>query len=73
MADDEPKSIRALFLTAERLRNSLKDFPDSISPNFQETLTNAIATYESCLKQSEQVALFSPNESLDDVSSSDIQ
>lgn len=73
MADEEPKSIRALFSTAERLRNDLNNFPDSNSPTYQENLTNAIATYESCLKLSEQVSLFSPNESLDDVSSSDIQ
>lgn len=73
MADDEPQSIRALFVTAERLRNDLNNFPDSNSPTFQENLINAIATYESCLKLSEQVSLFSPNESLDDVSSSDIQ
>lgn len=73
MAEDEPKSIRALFSTAERLRNNLNNFPDSNSPTFQENLTNAIATYESCLTLSEQVSLFSPNESLDDVSSSDIQ
>ncbi|KAF1965213.1 type 2A phosphatase-associated protein 42 [Bimuria novae-zelandiae CBS 107.79] len=73
MSDDEPKSIRALFLTAERLRNNLDNFPDSNSPTYQENLANAIATYESCLALSEQVSLFSPNESLDDVSSSDIQ
>ncbi|KAJ4296912.1 Type 2A phosphatase-associated protein 42 [Kalmusia sp. IMI 367209] len=73
MAEDEPKSIRALFLTAERLRNDLNSFPDSNSPTYQENLTSAIATYESCLALSEQVSLFSPNESLDDVSSSDIQ
>lgn len=73
MADEEPRSIRALFLTAERLRNNLSNFPDSNSLTYQENLTNAIATYESCLTLSEQVSLFSPNESLDDVSSSDIQ
>lgn len=73
MADEEPKSIRALFLKAERLRNELNNFPDSNSPTYQENLTNAIATYESCLELSEQVSLFSPNESLDDVSSSDVQ
>jgi immunoglobulin-binding protein 1 len=73
MADDEPKSIRALFLTAERSRNNLNSFPDSNSPAYQENLTKAIATYESCLELSEQVSLFSPNESLDDISSSDIQ
>jgi immunoglobulin-binding protein 1 len=73
MSDDEPKSIRALFLTAERLRNDLSNAYDSNTPSFQEKLSNAIATYESCLTLSEQVSLFSPNETLDDVSSSDLQ
>jgi hypothetical protein len=73
MAEDEPKSIRALFLTAERSRNNLNSYPDSNSPTYQENLTKAIATYEACLELSEQVSLFSPNESLDDVSSSDLQ
>ncbi|KAF1955996.1 type 2A phosphatase-associated protein 42 [Byssothecium circinans] len=73
MSDDEPKSIRALFTTAERLRNDLSNAYDSNHPAYQENLTNAIATYESCLTLADQVSLFSPNESLDDVSSSDIQ
>lgn len=73
MDDEEPKSIRELYRTAERLRNDLSNSPDSNNPAFQETLSTAIATYESCLNLSEQVSLFSPNETLDDVSSSDLQ
>ncbi|KAF2682136.1 type 2A phosphatase-associated protein 42 [Lentithecium fluviatile CBS 122367] len=73
MAEEEPKTIRALFLTAERLRNDLSGSYDLNSSTYQENLTTAIATYESCLKLAEQVSLFSPNEILDDVSSSDIQ
>ncbi|KAF2645253.1 type 2A phosphatase-associated protein 42 [Massarina eburnea CBS 473.64] len=73
MSDDEPKSIRALFLTAERLRNQISNAYDSSTPTYQENLSAAIATYESCLTLSEQVSLFSPNESLDDISSSDLQ
>ncbi|PVH96018.1 hypothetical protein DM02DRAFT_131260 [Periconia macrospinosa] len=73
MSEEEPKSIRALFATAERLRNDLSNSYDSNNATFQDTLFNAIATYESCLKLSEQVSLFSPNESLDDISSSDLE
>ncbi|KAF2258511.1 type 2A phosphatase-associated protein 42 [Lojkania enalia] len=71
--EDQPKSIRALFLEAEHAREMLSTFPSSNSPTYQENLHHAIATYEACLKQSEQVSLFSPNETLDDVSSSDLQ
>ena len=73
MSDDEPKSIRALFVAAERLRNDLSNAYDSNNPTYQDNLSKAIAAYESCLKLADQVSLFSPNESLDDVSSSDIQ
>lgn len=70
---EQPKSIRALFLNAERARKDLATVYDTNSPIFQENLRSTIATYEECLELSEQVNLFSPNESLDDVSSSDIQ
>ncbi|KAF2873407.1 type 2A phosphatase-associated protein 42 [Massariosphaeria phaeospora] len=69
----EPQSIRALFSTAERTREELSSAYETNSPTFQEKLTTAIATYEQCLKLSEQISLFSPNETLDDVSSSDLQ
>ncbi|KAF2703351.1 type 2A phosphatase-associated protein 42 [Pleomassaria siparia CBS 279.74] len=70
---DEPRSIRALFLKAERARQEIATTYDHNSPTAQENLTTTIATYEECLKISEQASLFSPNETLDDVSSSDLQ
>lgn len=70
---EQPKSIRALFLEAEHARQGLSSTYDTNTSAFQETLSSAIATYEECLLLSEQVSLFSPNESLDDISSSDLQ
>jgi hypothetical protein len=70
---EQPRSIRALFLESERAREALASSYDTNSPAYQENLKNAIDTYEECLKLSEQVSLFSPNESLEDVSSSDLQ
>jgi immunoglobulin-binding protein 1 len=71
--DDEPRSIRALFHAAELARQDISTTHDTNSPTFQENLLTAIATYEQCLKLSEQASLFSPNETLDDVSSTDLQ
>ncbi|ORY16740.1 type 2A phosphatase-associated protein 42 [Clohesyomyces aquaticus] len=71
--EDEPRSIRALFAEAERKRQALLSILDTNSSAFQENLNVATATYESCLELSEQVSLFSPNETLDDISSSDLQ
>lgn len=73
MTEEEPRSIRALFVSAERTRQNLASSYDTNNPTYQENLYNAIATYEECLKLSEQVSLFSPNETLDDISSSDLQ
>lgn len=46
---------------------------DTNSATFQENLSKTIATYEECLKVAEQVSLFSPNETLEDISSNDLQ
>ncbi|QDS73206.1 hypothetical protein FKW77_003047 [Venturia effusa] len=72
--DDQPRSLRALFSDAEALRKRLES--SALSPTsseFQENLTSAIATYEECLKVARQVSLFSPNESLEDINSGDLQ
>lgn len=60
-------------MSAERARKELSSSYESNSPTYQEGLSVAIATYEECLKLSEQVSLFSPNETLEDISSSELQ
>jgi immunoglobulin-binding protein 1 len=70
---EQPQSLRALFAKAERARQEITSSYDSNSPTYQENLSNTIATYEECLKLAEQISLFSPNESLEDISSSDLQ
>ena len=70
---NEPQSLRGLFSKAERAREELSSSYEANSPTYQENLSATIATYEECLKISEQVSLFSPNETLEDISSSDLQ
>ncbi|CAN9213971.1 unnamed protein product [Alternaria alternata] len=70
---NEPQSLRGLFSKAERAREELSSSYEANSPTYQENLGATIATYEECLKISEQVSLFSPNETLEDISSSDLQ
>lgn len=69
----EDQSIKGLFSKAERAREELAASYEPNSPTYQENLENAIATYVQCLKKVEDFSLFSPNETLEDVSSSDIQ
>ena len=73
MEEDRPKSIKGLFHTAERAQQNLSTYPSTNSSDYQDALSSAIATYEECLKAAEQASLFSPNETLDDISSSDLQ
>lgn len=70
---EQPQSLRALFLKAEQARKELASSYETNSPAFQENLRATIATYEECIKVVAQVSLFSPNESLEDISSSDLQ
>lgn len=70
---NEDQSIRGLFAKAERAREELGTSYEPNSPTYQENLTNTIATYLQCLKKAEDFSLFSPNETLEDITSSDIQ
>jgi immunoglobulin-binding protein 1 len=72
--DTQPRSLRQLFSDAEHDRKGLERPGEStISAAFQENLANAIATYEECLKVASRVSLFSPNETLEDINSGDLQ
>ncbi|KKY23753.1 putative tor signaling pathway regulator [Diplodia seriata] len=72
-AEQQPQSLRALFYGAEARRKELESTYDSNSDAYQQKLSSAIATYEECLRVADRVSLFSPNETLEDVSSGDIQ
>lgn len=71
--EEQPQSLRALFSRAEQERSQLEASPNSISATFQENLSSAILTYEECIRVADRVSLFSPNETLDDISSGDLQ
>lgn len=70
---DEPQSLRSCFAEAETKRRGLEKFFDSNSDSFQENLASAITKYEECVRIAADVALFSINETLEDISSGDLQ
>ncbi|GAB7362237.1 hypothetical protein MBLNU230_g2262t1 [Neophaeotheca triangularis] len=70
---EESRSLRSIHTEAEQNRNTLSTFPSSNSDVFQETLTKAINLYTQCLELADRLSLFSPNESLEDISTSDLQ
>lgn len=71
--DSQPRSLRALFTTAENQRHALDNLSSTISSTYQENLASAITSYEESLKIANEVSLFSPNETLEDINSGDLQ
>jgi len=70
MAD---QSIKSLFSSAENQRQSIEASWDSNSSTYQENLASAITIYDDCLKLADRISLFSPNETLEDLVSGDLQ
>ena len=70
---DQPTNIRTLFASAKALRKQLNASPEPTSSAYQENLRAAITSFDECRKLADQIALFSPNETQDDISSGDLQ
>lgn len=73
MADQDGLSLRELFDKADRLRNAVDASYDWQSDEYQDNVRQAIECYYNCKKMIANLALFSPNESLDEVSSSELK
>lgn len=67
------QNIRSLFASAENQRKQIESSWDGNTAAYQQNIAAAIATYESCLKLADRISLFSPNESLEDLTSGDLQ
>ncbi|KAK5146259.1 type 2A phosphatase-associated protein 42 [Cryomyces antarcticus] len=70
---EQPQSLRSVFTDGETKRKELESSWDTNSATFQENLTAAITAYEECLRIADRVSLFSPNETLEDIASGDLQ
>ncbi|KAK8208003.1 Type 2A phosphatase-associated protein 42 [Zalaria obscura] len=73
MADGEPQNLRAAFASAEKKRQEVESSWETNTTAYQDNLSAAIAAYEQCLQVADRISLFSPNESLEDISSGDLQ
>ncbi|KAI9852733.1 MAG: hypothetical protein M1824_001809 [Vezdaea acicularis] len=69
----EPRTLKSVYRTAETLRKEVENSWDTNSSSYQSTLASAISNYEACSELVANLALFSPNETADDISSSDLQ
>lgn len=67
------QNIRSLFSSTERQRKDLESSWDSNTATYQQNLAAVISTYEDCLELADRISLFSPNETLEDLISGDLQ
>jgi immunoglobulin-binding protein 1 len=73
MAEEQSRSLRSVHDEAEQKRGAIEKSFDSNSSAFQENLGSAIQLYEQCLHIADRISLFSPNESLEDIGTADLQ
>ena len=69
---DSQSTLKPLFEAATKLRSNLNAL-QTTSSQYQDSLRDAIAKYEECEKLTSQLSLFSPNETLDDLSTATLQ
>lgn len=67
--DESGSSLRELFSSAKGKQEEL----DSSTATYQETLQSAISAYEQCRQHISRLAIFSPNEEVEDISTQDLQ
>jgi immunoglobulin-binding protein 1 len=67
------QNIRTLFRSAESKRDAVETSRDSSSSTYRENLAAAIATFENCRQLADRLSLFSPNETLEDIATGDLQ
>ncbi|PNY29943.1 Uncharacterized protein TCAP_00144 [Tolypocladium capitatum] len=71
-SSDEPQSLRAVFEEAEEKRRALETSPDATSASYAAAVAAAVALYGRVLELISRVALFSPNEGVEDVATSSL-
>lgn len=70
---EESQSLRSLFTSAKDAKTALESRGDTNTESYRDALNAAIAKFHECQRQIGILSLFSSNESLDDVSTGDIQ
>ncbi|KMU87918.1 TapA [Coccidioides immitis H538.4] len=71
--DEEPRSLQALFTSAKSQKKALETATDINDPSNGDQLNSTIQAFESCQKLIHKLCIFSPNESLEDIATADLQ
>ncbi len=69
---EEQRSLKSVFDIAEQKRLSLEGIFQGNSPSYQEDVTFALKSYEECVQIIDKISLFSTNEGLEDISTSNL-
>lgn len=69
---EDSKSLKSVFAQAEERRLALEGAFEVTDPSYRDVLSNAIDGYTECLELISQLRMFSPNETLEDLSTSDL-
>ena len=69
---DDPKTLKSVFAQAEERRLALEGAVEVTEPNYREVLSTAIEDYTECLELLSQLRIFSPNETVEDLSTGDL-
>ncbi|KAJ4131850.1 Type 2A phosphatase-associated protein 42 [Fusarium equiseti] len=72
MSSEEPQSLRSLYEAAEEKRHALNNSFDATAPAYRSDLEAALSFYNSARDKISALALFSTNEGIEDVSTTDI-
>lgn len=70
---EQNTSLRSLFTSANSQRHKLELIPDSGSTIYQDKLRSAISSFQQCRQLAEKLAIFSHNETEDDITTGDLQ
>jgi hypothetical protein len=70
--EGESRTLKSSFAVAEEKRLALEGMYEATSVGYREELEAAIDAYVDCLEQISRLSLFSDNETLEDISTSDM-
>ncbi|PGH26985.1 hypothetical protein AJ80_01369 [Polytolypa hystricis UAMH7299] len=72
--NQQANTLQGLFSSAKAQKKSLETSSEPINtPQFQDSLNDAISKFEQCQQRVAQLSLFSPNESVEDITTGNLQ
>jgi hypothetical protein len=69
---EQPRTLKSVFQSAEGKRLAIEGSYEMTSLTYQDDIAEALKSYEECIQIIDKVSLFSANESLEDISTSDL-